>query len=101
MGVYGSRGTGLCRELSTIALAIGIAAGGSATATAQDQGGAARLGEIKEESRLAATEDIRPGGLPHPGPANSEARRVARRDFYRAPGQRSPSTRPPGCPDFA
>ena len=36
MRVYGSRGTDLCRELSTIALAIGLAAGGSATATAQE-----------------------------------------------------------------
>src|SRR6187399_1223159 len=39
MRVYGSRGTGLCRELSTIALAIGLAAGGAATARAQDQAG--------------------------------------------------------------
>ena len=39
MRVYGSRGTTLCRELSTIALAIGLAAGGATTAMAQDQSG--------------------------------------------------------------
>ncbi len=33
----GSRGTGLCRELSEIALAIGLMAGGSSAAMAQDQ----------------------------------------------------------------
>ena len=36
MRVYGSRGTVKCRELSTIALAIGLAAGFSASARAQD-----------------------------------------------------------------
>jgi len=49
MRAYGTRGTGLCRELSTIALAIGLAAGGSATATAQDQD--------EETSTSAAADD--------------------------------------------
>lgn len=37
MRAYGFRGTEMCRELSRIALAIGLAAGWSATALAQDQ----------------------------------------------------------------
>ncbi|HEY6815590.1 MAG TPA: TonB-dependent receptor, partial [Croceibacterium sp.] len=37
MRVYGSRGTVMCRELSKIALAIGLAAGGSTMAMAQDE----------------------------------------------------------------
>src|SRR5690242_609648 len=60
MRVNGSRGTGLCRELSTIALAIGLAAGGSVTAAAQvqdqDQGGeTAKSSAPESDSQIIVT----------------------------------------------
>jgi hypothetical protein len=55
MRVYGSRGTDLCRELSTIALAIGLAAGGSAPAMAQDQDDETSASASDDDSEIIVT----------------------------------------------
>jgi outer membrane receptor protein involved in Fe transport len=55
MRVYGSRGTVLCRELSTLALAIGLAAGWSAAAMAQEQAPATPAAAPADENQIVVT----------------------------------------------
>ncbi len=49
MRVYHFRGTVMCRELSTLALAVGLAAGWSTTASAQDQDPAAPTADSENQ----------------------------------------------------